>query len=164
MVTLEDIDLNGAVRASASIDGLPYKTDISAEVKPLDVRAKYKPYDIDLSLGETPIVMHHNHVDLNGLPIYAADSTFLTLTGGLDLDSMRLDITLAADSFAPANLPQGGPIPVYGELATDIRGRVTGPLDSILADVDVTETARYGQCAVRHGRRRPQPRRTAQRR
>ena len=138
MVTLEDIDLNGAVRASASIDGLPYKTDISAEVKPLDVRAKYKPYDIDLSLGETPIVMHHNHVDLNGLPIYAADSTFLTLTGGLDLDSMRLDITLAADSFAPAKLPQGGPIPVYGELATDIRGRVTGPLDSILADVDVT--------------------------
>ena len=138
MVTLEDIDLNGAVRASASIDGLPYKTDISAEVKPLNVRAKYKPYDIDLSLGETPIVMHHNHVDLNGLPIYAADSTFLTLTGGLDLDSMRLDITLAADSFAPAKLPQGGPIPVYGELATDIRGRVTGPLDSILADVDVT--------------------------
>ena len=138
MVTLEDIDLSGAVRASASIDGLPYKTDISAEVKPLDVRAKYKPYDIDLSLGETPIVMHHNHVDLNGLPIYAADSTFLTLTGGLDLDSMRLDITLAADSFAPAKLPQGGPIPVYGELATDIRGRVTGPLDSILADVDVT--------------------------
>ena len=138
LVTLEDIDLNGAVRASATIDGLPYKTDISAEVKPLDVRAKYKPYDIDLSLGETPIVMHHNHVDLNGLPIYAADSTFLTLTGGLDLDSMRLDITLAADSFAPIKLPQGGPLPVYGDLATDIRGRVTGPLDSILADVDVT--------------------------
>ncbi len=138
LVTLEDIDLNGAVRASATIDGLPFKTDISAEVKPLDVRAKYKPYDIDLSLGETPIVMHHNHVDLNGLPIYAADSTFLTLTGGLDLDSMRLDITLAADSFAPIKLPQSGPLPVYGDLATDIRGRVTGPLDSILADVDVT--------------------------
>ena len=51
---------------------------------------------------------------------------------------MRMDVTLAADSFAPVKLPQGGPIPVYGELATDIRGRVTGPLDSIVADIDVT--------------------------
>ena len=137
-VSLPDIDLEGAVRASASIDGLPYKTDISAEVKPLGVHARYKPYDVAVSLGSTPIVMHHNHVDLNGLPIYAADSTFLALSGGLDLDSMRLDITLAADSFAPVKLTQGGPLPVYGELATDIRGHVTGPLDSILADVDVT--------------------------
>ena len=137
-VSLDDIDLEGAVRASATIDGLPYKTDISAEVKPLGVRAKYKPYDIGVSLGTTPIVMHHNKVDLNGLPIYAADSTYLALSGGLDLDSMRLDITLAADSFAPAKLPKGGPLPVYGELATDIRGRVTGSLDSIIADVDVT--------------------------
>ncbi len=137
-VSLPDIDLNGAVRASASIDGLPRKTDISAEVKPLGVRAKYKPYDVGISLGATPIVMHHNHVDLNGLPVYAADSTFLALSGGLDLDSMRLDITLAADSFAPVKLMQGGPLPVYGELATDIRGSVTGPLDSILADVDIT--------------------------
>lgn len=133
-----DIDLDGAIRASATVDGLPHKTDISAEVKPLGVRAKYKPYDVGISLGRTPIIMHHNHVDLNGLPVYAADSTFLTLTGGLDLDSMRLDIALAADSFAPVKLPKGGPIPVYGELATDIRGRVTGPLDSIVADVDVT--------------------------
>ena len=137
-VSLPDIDLEGAVRASASIDGLPYKTDISAEVKPLGVHARYKPYDVAVSLGSTPIVMRHNHVDLNGLPIYAADSTFLALSGGLDLDSMRLDITLAADSFAPVKLTQGGPLPVYGELATDIRGHVTGPLDSILADVDVT--------------------------
>ncbi len=137
-VSLPDIDLEGAVRASASIDGLPAKTDISAEVKPLGVHAIYKPYDVGISLGSTPIVMHHNHVDLNGLPIYAADSTFLALSGGLDLDSMRLDITLAADSFAPVKLTQGGPLPVYGELATDIRGHVTGPLDSILADVDVT--------------------------
>lgn len=137
-VTLTDIDLEGAVRASATVDGLPRKTDISAEVKPLGVRAKYKPYDIGASLGETPITMIHNHVDLNGLPIYGADSTFVALSGGLDLDKMRLNITLAADSFAPVKLPQGGPLPVYGELATDIRGRVFGPLDSIVADVDVT--------------------------
>jgi hypothetical protein len=137
-VSLTDVDLNGAIRASATIDGLPYKPDISAEVKPLGVRAKYTPYDIGISLGSTPIVMNHNHVDLNGLPIYAADSTYLALSGGLDLDSMNLDITLKADSFAPAKLPQGGPLPVYGELATDIRGRVFGPLDNIVADVDVT--------------------------
>ena len=134
----EDIDLQGAVRASATVDGLPKKTDISAEVKPLGVKAKYKPYDIGISLGQTPIIMRHNHVDLNGLPIYAADCTHLDLYGGLDLDSMRLDITLKADSFAPVKLPKGGVFPVYGELAADIDGRVTGPLDSIVADVDVT--------------------------
>ena len=138
-VTLpSDIDITGAIRASATVDGLPYKQDISADVIPLGVRAKYKPYEIAIGLGETPIIMRHNHVDLNGLPIYAADSTYLTLNGGLDLDTMRLDITLAADSFAPVKLPQGGPIPVYGELAADIRGRVIGPLDSIIADVELT--------------------------
>ena len=138
-VTLpEDIGITGAVRASASIDGLPYKQDISADVQPLGVTAEYKPYEIAIGLGETPIIMRHNHVDLNGLPIYAVDSTFIALNGGLDLDSMRLDVTLAADSFAPVKLTKGGPFPVYGELATDIRGRVTGPLDAIVADVDLT--------------------------
>ena len=137
-VDLTDIALRGAVRANASVDGLPRKTDISAEVQPLGISAEYKPYQVGISLGETPIVMKHNHVDLNGLPVYGADSTFIALTGGLDLNSMQVDVTLAADSFAPAKLPKGGPIPVYGELATDIRGRVTGPLDSIIADVDIT--------------------------
>ncbi len=137
-VTLTDIDMQGAIRASASVDGLPQKTDISAEVVPLGIAAEYKPYQVGVSLGETPITMIHNHVNLNGLPVYGADSTFIALSGGLDLDKMRLDISLAADSFAPVKLPQGGPIPVYGELATDIRGRVSGPLDSIKADVDVT--------------------------
>ena len=137
-VELTDIALQGAVRAKASVDGLPGKTDISAEVKPIGVRAEYKPYNAGISLGETPIVMQHNKVDLNGLPVYGADSTFIALNGGLDLNSMRMDITLEADSFAPVKLTKGGPIPVYGDLATDIRGRVTGPLDSIEADIDVT--------------------------
>ena len=105
---------------------------------PLQVSALYKPYNVQLSLGETPIVMQHNKVDFNGLPIYGADSTYLALSGGLDLNSMRLDVTLEADSFAPTKLVRNGPIPVYGDLATDIRGTVTGALDSILADVDVT--------------------------
>ena len=134
----EEIALQGSVIANASVDGLPRKTDISAQVKPLGVAAEYKPYRIGISLGETPIIMEHNHVDLNGLPVYGADSTFIALTGGLDLNSMMIDVALKADSFAPAKLPQGGPLPVYGELATDIRGRVTGPLDSIVADVDLT--------------------------
>ena len=138
-VTLpSDIGITGAVRASASVDGLPYKPDISADVQPLGVTAEYKPYEIAIGLGETPIIMRHNHIDLNGLPVYGVDSTFIALNGGLDLDSMRLDITLAADSFAPLKLNQDGPFPVYGELATDIRGRVIGPLDSIIADVDLT--------------------------
>ena len=134
----EDIALRGAVRAAASVDGLPRKTDISAEVYPLGVSAEYKPYEIGISLGQTPIVMVHNKVDLNGLPIYGVDSTFIALNGGLDLNTMRMDVTLAADSFAPVKLPKNGPLPVYGDLATDIRGSVTGPLDSIVADVDLT--------------------------
>ena len=137
-INMADLGLNGVIRARAAVDGLPASTDISAEVLPLGVSALYKPYNVQISLGETPIIMEHNHVDFNGLPIYGADSTFLALTGGLDLNEMRLDISLAADSFAPVKLPQGGPIPVYGDLATDIRGTVTGPLDSIVADVNVT--------------------------
>ena len=138
IIKMADLDLNGAIRAKATADGLPAQMDISAEVLPLNVSALYKPYNVQLGLGETPIVMEHNKVDFNGLPIYGADSTFLALTGGLDLNSMRLDVALAADSFAPTKLEKDGPIPVYGDLATDIRGTVTGPLDSILADVDVT--------------------------
>ena len=134
----EDIALQGAVRAKASVDGLPRKTDISAEVQPIGVAAEYKPYRVAISLGETPVIMQHNRVDLNGLPLYGADSTFIALSGGLDLNTMRMDVTIEADSFAPAKLPKGGPIPVYGDLATGIRGKVTGPLDSITADVDVT--------------------------
>lgn len=137
-VTLTDIDLKGAVKATASIDGLPKQTDISADVTPLGVSAAYKPYEIGVSLGETPIVMRHNHVDLNGLPIYGVDSTYLALKGGLDLDSMRLDVVLAADSFAPIKLKQDGPFPVYGEFATDLHGTITGPLNDIVADVDVS--------------------------
>ena len=138
IIKMADLDLDGSIRAQASVDGLPEQVDLSAEVLPLQVSALYKPYNVQLGLGETPIVMKHNHVDFNGLPVYGADSTYLALTGGLDLNSMRLDIALAADSFAPAKLEKGGPIPVYGDLATDIRGTVTGPLDSIVADVDVT--------------------------
>ena len=95
-VNLTDIALHGAIRASASVDGLPRQTDISAEVKPIGVSAKY------------------------------------------NIDSMLIDITLDADSFAPVKLAKDGPIPVYGDLATDIHGRVYGPLDSIVADVAVT--------------------------
>ena len=137
-VTLKDIAVHGAIRATASVDGLPHTTDISAEVQPLGVSAEYKPYQVGISLGETPIIMTHNHVDLNQLPVYGADSTFISLSGGMSLDSMRMNVILAADSFAPVKLTKGGPFPVYGELATDIHGRITGPLDSIVADVDVT--------------------------
>ena len=134
----EELALRGAVRVSAAVDGLPKKTDISAQVLPLGVRAEYTPYEVAISLGETPIVMEHNRIDLNGLPVYGVDSTFIALNGGLDLDSMQMDITISADSFAPVKLAKTGPFPVYGELATDIQGTVTGPLDSIVADVAVS--------------------------
>ena len=138
IVQLPDIALNGTIKAGATVDGLPHKTDISAQVQPIGVSALYEPYSIAIGLGETPITMVHNHVDLNGLPIYGADSTFIALYGGLDVDSMLLNVTLAADSFAPVKLPKDGPLPVYGDLATNIRGTISGPLDSIQANIDLT--------------------------
>jgi len=138
ILDMEDIDLDGIVQAKATADGLPAKLDISAEVRPLDVYAYYKPYDLFFGLGETPIVMEHNKVKLNDVRIYSITGSYLALNGGLDLNTKQVDVNLAADSFAPAKLEKGGPFPVYGDLATDIRGRVSGPLDSILANVDVT--------------------------
>ena len=138
ILDMEDIDLDGIVKVKASADGLPAQLDLSAEVRPLDVFAYYKPYDVGFNLGDTPIVMEHNNVKLNDVRFYSIDGSYLALNGGMDLNTMHLDVNLAADSFSPAKLDQGGPFPVYGELATDIRGRVTGPLDSIRADVDVT--------------------------
>ncbi len=133
-----DLDLRGAVRAAATVDGLPAQTDISAEVLPLGVSAEYKPYEVTLSLGEKPIVMEHNRVLLNKMPIYGADSTYLSLDGNFDLKTMNIDVEVKADSFAPVKLVKDGPIPVYGDLATDLNGRVTGRPDSVVADVDVT--------------------------
>ena len=134
----EDIGLSGFVQAKAVADGLPGNLDLSAEVLPRELSVLYKPYDIRLSLGETPIVMLHNKVDFNGLRVYGTDSTYLALSGGMDLGTRRLDIGLSADNFSPVRLPKDGPIPVYGNLETDIRGSVSGSLDDILANVDVT--------------------------
>ena len=138
ILQLADLNLNGFVHMQATADGLPSHLDLSAEVLPLEVVAQYKPYDIQIGLGELPIMITHNQVDLNNLPIYGADSTYLSLSGGMNLESMQLDVTLAADSFAPAKLKKDGSLPVYGELATDIHGRVSGTTDSILADVNIT--------------------------
>ena len=138
ILEMEDIDMDGIIQAKATADGLPAQLDLSAEVVPLDVYAYYKPYDVELSLGETPIVMEHNQVKFNSLPIYGANDTYMTLNGGMDLNTMRLDVDVTADSFTPMKLEPNGPIPVHGDLATDIRGRVSGPLDSIFADVNVT--------------------------
>ncbi|MBQ7623021.1 MAG: translocation/assembly module TamB domain-containing protein, partial [Bacteroidales bacterium] len=138
ILQMDDIDLAGFIQARAAADGLPGRMDLSAEVLPRGVSVSYKPYDVKLGIGETPVVMQHNKVELGGLRIYGADSTYLALTGGLSLDDMLLDVGVAADNFSPATLPKDGPIPVYGSLVTDISGSVTGPLDAILADVDVT--------------------------
>ena len=135
---MPEIDLQGAIRAKASADGLPAQLDLSAEVLPLGIAATYKPYEVKLSLGDKPITMEHNYICFDDFPIYAVDSTYLALNGDLDINTMRLDINLTADSLVPARMERTGPLPVYGDLAADIQGSVTGSLDSILADVDVT--------------------------
>ena len=120
IVKMDDIDLDGMVRVKASIDGLPAQMDISAEVLPVEISATYKPYDIQFSLGETPIIMNHNGVRFEDFRIYCANNSYLSLTGGLDVGKMQLDIALAADHFSPVKLEQGGPFPVYGNLETNI--------------------------------------------
>ena len=137
ILRMPDVDLQGTIRAQATIDGMPDQLDLSAELLPMRVSAEYKPYQVMLSLGDQPIRMEHNRVTLNHFPIYGVDSTFIAFTGGLDLDSRQLNITLAADSFAPAKLIKDGVSPVHGDLALDVHGTVAGTLDSIQTDVDV---------------------------
>lgn len=134
----DDVDMTGFIQAEAVADGLPGKMDLSAEFVPRDVSVLYKPYNVKFGIGETPVVMSHNDIDLAGLRIYGADSTYLALNGGMNLNTRLIDVVLSADNFSPMELPKDGLIPVYGHLATDVSGRVTGPLDDILADVDVT--------------------------
>jgi len=138
ILNMEDIDLDGIVRAKATADGLPAQLDLSAEVLPLDVTVFYKPYEVLLNLGETPILMKHNNFEFNDLRLYCADNSYLAVNGGFDLNTMRLNMDLAADNFSPLKLEPDGVLPVYGDLATDIRGKVAGPLDSILADLNIT--------------------------
>ena len=138
IIQMEDIDLSGLIRANATADGLPSNLNLSAEVLPLETRIIYKPYDVKLSLAETPIVMKDNDVDLNDLHVFGVDSTYITLNGGLNLNTKLIDIKLSGDDFVPMNLPPEGPVPVHGKLATDIRGTVSGPLDNIIADINVT--------------------------
>ncbi len=137
ILKMPDIDLSGDIRAGVAIDGLPSAMDMSAHVQPIGVKALYKPYEVEIGLGQTPITMEHNNVRFNGLPIYGVDSTFIALNGGLNLDSSYLDVTFASDSFVPVRLRPHGPIPVYGNLAAAIQGQVKGPLSHFDADVDV---------------------------
>ncbi len=137
ILKMPDIDLSGNIRAGVTIDGLPSAIDMSAHVQPIGVKALYKPYEVEIGLGQTPITMEHNNIQFNGLPVYGIDSTFIALNGGLNLDSSYLDVTFASDSFAPVRLRPNGPIPVYGNLAAAIQGQVKGPLSHFDADVDV---------------------------
>ena len=138
ILDMEDIDLDGIARAKATADGLPAQMDLSAEVLPLDVTVYYKPYEVLLNMGETPIEMKHNNFEFNDLHFYCANGSYLAVNGGFDLNTMRLSMDLSADNFSPLTLEPQGVLPVYGDLATDVRGRVSGPLDSISADVDIT--------------------------
>ncbi|MCQ2185615.1 MAG: translocation/assembly module TamB domain-containing protein [Bacteroidales bacterium] len=133
----EDISIHGDIRARATISGLPENVNIFAAVKPVGVGAEYKPYNVPISLGEEEITLEDNKVKLNGLRIIAADSTYVALDGGLDLGTMMLDVELKSDRFEPVKLPKDGPIPVYGQLLANIDGRITGPVDSLLAKVDI---------------------------
>lgn len=138
-VTLpEELDIQGRIRARAIASGLPDRMRIFAGVTPVDVAASYRPYDVRLCLSEQEITMEDNRINLNGLSLIGADSTSVSLDGGLDLNAMLLDVSVKSDCFEPVKLPQGGPIPVYGKLLTALEGGITGPVDSLLANIDVS--------------------------
>lgn len=133
----EDIGIYGKVRARAVVKGIPDKIGLFVGVTPIDAAVEYSPYDMLLRLGEQEITMEDNKVRLNGITVTGVDSTFIALDGGLDLNTMTLDVTLKSDGFEPLRLPKDGPIPVYGRLLAGIDGSVTGPVDNFLADVDI---------------------------
>ncbi len=138
-VTLpEELDIQGRIRARAIASGLPDRMRIFAGVTPVDVAASYRPYDVRLWLSEQEITMEDSRINLNGLSLIGADRTSVSLDGGLDLNAMLLDVSVKSDCFEPVKLPQGGPIPVYGKLLTALEGGITGPVDSLLASIDVS--------------------------
>lgn len=138
-VTLpEELDIQGRIRARAIASGLPDRMRIFAGVTPVGAGASYRPFDVRLRLSEQEITMEDNRINLNGLSLIGADSTSVSLDGGLDLNAMLLDVSVKSDCFEPVKLPQGGPIPVYGKLLTALEGGITGPVDSLLANIDVS--------------------------
>ncbi|MDO5322036.1 MAG: translocation/assembly module TamB domain-containing protein [Bacteroidia bacterium] len=133
----EDIALQGDIRARAVVTGIPEKAELFAGVKPVDVGVTYKPYDIHMSLDGREVTLENDRICLNGLSIIGADSTSVAFDGGMDLGTRMLDISVKSDAFEPVKLPEGGVFPVYGKLVAGIDGSITGPVDSLLASIDV---------------------------
>lgn len=132
----EDIGLQGKIMARATVTGIPDKINLSAWFKPVDVAMEYFPYDVLLRMGEQEVTLEGNNVKLNGLSIYGADSTVVVLDGGMDLGSKLLDISLKSDGFEPLELPENGPVTLYGKLIAGIDGGISGPADSLSANID----------------------------
>ncbi len=134
----DDLDIQGRIRARAAVSGLPDKIKIFAGITPLEVAASYRPYDIGLRLAEREITLEDDRINLNGISILGADSTFVSLDGGLDLNTMLLDVSVKSEGFEPVELPKDGPFPVYGKLLTALDGGIFGPVDSLQANIDVS--------------------------
>ena len=134
----EGIGIQGKVKARAIVSGVPDKISVFAGVSPIGVAATYEPYDVLLQLGGQEITLEDNRIKLNGLSLIGADSTFVSLDGGLDLNTMLLDVSVKSDCFEPVKLPKEGPIPIYGKFLAGLDGGITGPVDSLIADIDVS--------------------------
>lgn len=138
-VTLpEDLDIQGKLATQATVCGLPDTLSISAGVRPVDVTALYAPYNVQLRLGEQEITLKDNYVNLNGLSIIGVDNTYIELDGGLNLNTMLLDVSVRSGRFEPVELPENGPVPVYGKLLIGLDGSISGPADSMLVGIDVS--------------------------
>lgn len=133
----EDIGISGLLKARAVVSGLPEQVSIFAGVTPVGVAAQYKPFDVQIRLGEQEITLEDKTVNMNGLEIIGADDSSIKLFGTVDLDTMNLDLQLESDRFEPVKLPKDGPIPVYGTLLTRMDGRISGPVDKVLANIDI---------------------------
>ena len=137
MLNIPNLDVTGAVDGNVTLDGRYDNFKIRGSVLPKGVRALYHPYEIDISLGEHPILYDDGRVLLNRLPIYGVENTGLIADGTFDVQNMMTDITVSGQGFKPSLFERNDSVPFFGNAEADIVARVSGPADSLIIHSDV---------------------------
>lgn len=142
-----DMEFQGDVQATVSVEGNLDEMSFSGKVSPNGVQVLYKPFNVALALGSVPITMDDMLVRLDSIPVYGVDSTFAIVNGTVDLNAMSLDATLSSDRFNPIALEGlDSIVSVSGSVFAGINARVGGPFQhlviggdfDILPETDVT--------------------------
>ena len=136
-VPVEGVGLDGAVKLNAHLTGPLDSLSIAAEVTPKNISAYYEPFQAGITLSDDPIRFEDMTVLLDGNKVFAADSTFITLDGGVALEDMAIDVAIASDRFVPLLLDECDSIPASGNAAAALALRLQGTPDSLLLGGDV---------------------------